>query len=150
MNFWQRTEVFNPMLVRLLARRYPSRKCPVPLSTLEIADHAEMSPALTEAIAQSPSWGGVPVDAMRRFMYGCNLDLADGKAFSVAREYFLTSKTKAPPTFEYLRKSSNYYTYYAPLMIRWRRSYGVITPETKLWPPLRDLLLRLDLNVIRE
>ena len=40
--------------------------------------------------------------------------------------------------------STEWKTYWLPLMIRWRKSHGVVNKNSTLWPPLRDLLMRMN------
>jgi hypothetical protein len=48
---------------------------------------------------------------------------------------------KSRPTFEHLRRAPEWKSYWLPLLVRWRKSYGFVNKNH--WPPLRDLLIRM-------
>lgn len=133
--FWAKTEIWTPPLCRMVARK----KRNVPMSVLDIADASlKLTPAQVESISQSTEWSHIDVETMRDFVTACGIDFCDWAQMHRACE-FIRSK----PGFSHLRRSPEWKTYWRPLMIRWRKSYGVVTPKSDIWPPLRDLLIRL-------
>ena len=137
MNFWARSEIYSPALVRLLARKKGGR----PLTWIEICDQSIiLTPPQVEAFSQATKWHDIPLAEMRAYLEGCGLDFCNWSQCHRADEYL-----KSRPNFEHLRKSSDWKTYWLPLLIRWRRSHGSVTKTSDIWPPLRDLLIRLTL-----
>lgn len=69
---------FPPTLVRMLARVRPEPKHENPkprlraLLTAEIIDRSGLSAFEVASLSMKPSWEGVSVDAMQKFLLGCN------------------------------------------------------------------------------
>jgi len=131
----QKAERFPPILCRLLARKRYGR----PMTLLEIAEASHMTPHEVESLSQSTTWEGVDIFRLKAFTSACGVDFDDSKQLRRAEDYL-----SKQPTFRYLRSSTEWTTYYLPLLKRLRRSYGE-SPSQKLWPPLRALLVRLNL-----
>ena len=133
-DFWTKSLIFSPALVRMMARKKGGK----PMSALDVADASiGLTPAQVEAISQSTSWEHIDLPTMREYLTACSLDFCDA---AQCRRAILYLKSK--PNFEYLRVSPEWKTYWLPLMIRWRKSCGVVTKELDIYPPLRALLLR--------
>jgi hypothetical protein len=113
MTFWQRAEQMPPILVRLLARKSRSR----PLGFHEIAEASGLPIIMVYCISESTSWDGVAVNEMRAFLCACRCDFCDKKQMRRVNAY-VASK----PTWQYLRKSHDWKTYYEPLMRRYLAS----------------------------
>ena len=144
--FPQRLNDFPPILCRLLARN----KNGPPLTAVEIADRSTQTPGVksplvpvqVENISQCINWEKIHILDALAFMYGCRVDLTDAKEFRRIKDY-LSKK----PNFRFLRQSPEWKSYWLPLMKRWRKSHGIVTKESDIWPPLRDLLMRTNLLV---
>ena len=138
MTFWERAEVFSPILCRLLARKRYGR----PLTALEIASGSKignrtpLSVHEVEFISQQTRWDKVQFGDMQKFCMGCRLDLESRKAMNPAKTYL-----SRHPNFKYLRKSPEWKNYYIPMLIRWRGSYGHVTASSAIWGPLRRVLI---------
>ncbi len=128
--------LFPPVLVRLLARR--GRYGP-PLTTDEIAFRAELAPTLVEVISQQVSWDYILVGQAFAFMRGCLVLLEHPQAFRRISTYL-----DKRPQFSYLRRSKQWHSYYEPLLLKWRKTYGIIKPTDNIWPPIRKLLIYLN------
>lgn len=140
MTFIERTDIFSPPLVRLLAREKNGK----PLTTAVIAGMSGLSPHRVELIAETERWDDIRFEDMCRFLFGCGLKgLDDGK--TLHRLYCYLRFAGRPKTipFRYLRNDPSWKTYYLPLIIKWRKSYGDITNQPNIYRPLRQLLLRL-------
>lgn len=110
--FWERIDRYPPVLCRLLAR-VPKGK---PLTTEQIAERSGLSPVQVEAISRQTDWRGIDLPTARSFMLGCNTDLSDRKHCRRIWMY-LKSQPRVPSRrFSYLRRSSNWKTYYLPLL----------------------------------
>ena len=132
MTFWQYAHNFPPALVRLLARhRYGA-----PLTTEEISNVSGLSAAKVEFISQgTASWREVLLSDVAPFLRGCGLDFCNSIQMRRVAAYL-----RKQPSFEYLRKSPRYETYYKPLLTRWRREWK----DTKTTAPyIRNLAKRL-------
>jgi hypothetical protein len=140
MTFYDRAAIFSPALVRLLAR---DGKYGEPLDTLRIQRDCNglFSHFEIEALSQATSWKGIDIERMQAFTVACGIDLCDSKTMRRVTDYF-----RKDPTFKYLMRSKRWGDYYRPLLIKWRKSYGIVTATTPtgLWAPLRKLLIRLN------
>jgi hypothetical protein len=135
LTFWDYCDNFPPILCRLLARHRYNR----PMTTDEIAKQSGcLSAAEVEAISKATDWKPIKVVEMQAFLRGCKLDFCDPSAMRRVRDYL----TKFP-TFQYLRKSPQWKSYYMPLLLRWIQNYGIVTTDSPIWPPLRALLIRM-------
>jgi hypothetical protein len=138
MNFWTRAELFRPPLCRLLARHRYSR----PLTIQEIAERSKgITPVEVIAISETVDWRYVNIRQMQAFLTGCGMDFCDTKAMRRVDDYI-----RKGPTFQYLRQRPDWTTHYLPLLRHWRSIYGhyPITKASPIWPPIRDLLIRLN------
>jgi hypothetical protein len=133
MNFWTRAQLFNPQLVRLLARQRYGRA----LSTEEIAKASGLPLFDVYAIAQANSWEHIKHSQMHAYLVGCNCDFEHRKTMERVDKYLMSQ-----PNLTYLKRNPEWKTYYLPLLIAWRTGYGE-TVDPKLWAPLRDLVVRL-------
>jgi hypothetical protein len=149
MNFFQRTQSFPPILLRLLARHKGGK----PLTTHEIADRSgtgigtdvcsintdvcnRLSPLEVMEFSKQTSWKGIGALEMFAFMRGCNLMLDDTATMRRTLDYL-----RKNPNFEYLRANPDWDSYYRPLLITWRRSYEVV--PSNVCEPVRALIVRL-------
>lgn len=140
MTFFERSQSFPPILVRLLARHKGGR----PLTSFEIAERSGVMPDVCNIIStvevleisKQWYWKGIGALEMFSFLRGCGLMFDDSKAWRRVTDYLRRS-----PNLEYLRKSAEWDSYYKPLLIRWRSSYPTI-PDN-IHKPVRDLLIRL-------
>ncbi len=140
MTFWQRSEIYSPCLVRMLARKSGGRGTGKrPMTWMEICDRSTLGPAQIEAVSQSTDWNQIELPLMQDFLIGCGVDFCDRSQMHRADEYL-----RSRPRFEHLHRSPEWKAYWLPLMIRWRKSHGDITKTSDVWPPLRDLLIRLN------
>lgn len=139
MNFYQRCSVFSPALVRLLARNRKHGKAMTNTEIFLRASH--LTPFFIESISQCTSWKGIDLDNIRDFTCACNVDLTD--TATMRRMYDTLRKDT---NFSRLIAHPEWDTYFKPLLIKWRKSYGVVTTTTPagLWSPLRRLLIRLN------
>lgn len=113
MTFWQRSSRIPPILVRMLARR---RHGP-PLTDTEIATASGLAPSQVFAIAQCTDWTGIDVPTMRRFLQACGVDFEDRKQMVRIDAYL-----RARPSWQYLRTSPLWRSYFEPLMCRYIQS----------------------------
>ena len=113
MQFWERCEMFPPILCRIFARK----KRGAPLDTSEIADRSGLNPAQVEAISQSLDWRGIDLPTAFAFMQACNSDFADRDQF---RRFRQSVKRRA---YRHLRRSPVWEAYYQPLWNRWIKHY---------------------------
>lgn len=115
MKFWDKADLFAPVLVRLLARRSPGGP---PLTNAEIAELSGLSVFQIAAISQQVNWTGIDLATMRRFLAACGLDLEDAKAVKRARTY-LRGKVKngmrIHPRFSDFQRSPQWETEFRPL-----------------------------------
>lgn len=118
-NFWEYSEKFTPILVRLLAR-HPHG---APLSAHEIAIKGGLEPYQVEAISWNTSWSGIDLPTMRKFLTGCRIDFCNQTQMRRVYWYF-----RKRPTWKYLRTSPNWLTIYYPMIKRWRESIAKPTP----------------------
>ena len=134
-SFWKKTEIYSPALCRLMARKKGGR----PMGTLDICNAAtSLTPAQVESISQSTDWSHIDIGAAEDFLKAVRMDFCSWADMHRASEYL-----KSKPTFEHLRKSPEWKSYWLPLLVRWRRSFGFVNKNQPIWPPLRDLLIRL-------
>jgi hypothetical protein len=145
MNFFQRTQSFPPILLRLLARHKGGK----PLTCHEIAERSgqpldicnTLSTMEVMEMAKQTNWKGIGALEMFSFMRGCNLMLDDTATMRRVSDYL-----RKNPNFEYLRVSPDWESYYKPLMIIWRSSYGdghISGQPLPTYPPVRELVKRL-------
>lgn len=136
MKLTERLEIFRPILVRLMARDgiYGG-----PMDNFDIARNAGMLEPAVEAISRSIAWDGIEVYQMIHFCRACGIDMDNTVSLRRACDYL-----RKNPSFSHIRKTGAWETYYKPLMIKWRKSYGIVKPDADIWPPLRRLLIRLN------
>jgi hypothetical protein len=141
MNFFAASQSFPPILCRLLARH----KGGSPLTNLEIAVASWRDCAFEGrlnsfdifTISKRCSWDEIPFADAVSFMRGCGIMLDDAKAMRRVTDYL-----RKKPNLEYLRRSPEWESYYRPLLVRWRSTYGKEIP-TGIYKPVRELLIRL-------
>jgi hypothetical protein len=139
MTFQSRTDIFRPPLVRLLGRHKSGKV----LTTEEISDRCELDAYEIMAIASMDTWQNIQFGDMMSFVRGCGLgNLEDGETLHRAYNYIRFAGRPKTVPFRYLRNSPDFKTYYLPLMIRWRKSYGDLSGQA-IYPPLFNLLVRL-------
>ena len=136
MTFVERIELYPPCLVRLLAQRRAK-----PLKVYEI-ESVNLSQFQVEAISQQTDWRGCTVYDLQAFVKGCGFDFCSTSANNRMDAYI-----RSRPTFEYLRNSSDWATYYLPLLARWRRSREL---NAVGWKPMRELLARLPVVKVNQ
>jgi hypothetical protein len=122
MNFWTRSERIPPILVRLLARR----KHGPPLSDREIAEASSLPIHQVFCISQSLTWDGIDLPTMRKFLTGCKVDFENTKQMDRVEAYL---RIKPAPSWQHLRMSPDWLTFYAPLIRRYRET--ILKPQTK-------------------
>lgn len=130
--------IFPPILVRLLARDGKYGKA---MTSERIAERANMLVWDIEALAHSTDWSRVQFGYMTRFLGACNFDFDDTEQMRRVFDYL-----RKNPNLTHIRKSELWDDYYKPMLIRWRRSCGMVT-DLQPWyypPPLRALLIRLN------
>ena len=115
MNFWQKTQAFPPVLVRILARKPHGP----PMSNVEIANRSGLSPAQVHDVSFTLSWDHVDFRTMRQFMAGCGIDLERREHLNRAQTYLrkqdaLTEAKKRG--WAYLRRSPDWTSFYEPLL----------------------------------
>jgi hypothetical protein len=144
MTYYDRAASFKPALVRLLAR---DRRYGKAMTSDEVWLRCPtLARAEVEAISQSTSWKGIDLDHIREFTQACNVDLTDSATMRRMTDYLRKGAKGKGPTFKYLVASPGWSDYFYPLLIKWRKSYGVVTADNPpgLWKPLRKLLIRLN------
>lgn len=141
MNFYQRSSIFTPCLVRLLARKKGGR----PLTQAEIYQASGLSGLRIALISEMTSWDQVDLPTMRAFTTACGIDLCNRQQLKKAVTYIKFCARPRSMAFEYLRRDPLWLDYYRPLIDTWRSSYGTVTKQSDIWPPLRALLMRIPL-----
>jgi hypothetical protein len=137
MTFTERARTYPPILVRLLARDGSYGR---PLYLHEISSRAGLGPEWIITLSERTTWNEVPFYTMLAFLRGCDLSFEDRLVTRRMDDYIVKG-----PTFKYLRSSDYWRDLYKPMMINWRKSYGIVMPDTpNIWPPLRRLLIRLN------
>ncbi len=131
MTFFERSQSFPPILVRLLARHKGGR----PLTEKEIAFGIDRN-HFVWWYSQHTDWKLINLPDALEFMRGCQIDFCNTAQMRRVDDYL-----RKEPNLEYLRKSPEWDNYYKPLLIRWRSSYPTI-PDN-IHKPVRDLLVRL-------
>lgn len=137
MTFWQRSEIYTPILCRLMAKD-DGKAASSELLSRACHPSVQMTPHEIHLLSQSESWNSIPLATMRSFLHACNLDFCNPAQMHRADEYL-----RRNPTFRYLRADPLWESYYLPLLKRWRASYGKVTAESEIWLPVRKLLIRL-------
>jgi hypothetical protein len=133
MAYLERVLNFPPVLVRLLARR----RYGAPLTTEEIAlASGALSSAEVEAISRETSWRGIRYDDALAFQRGCGIEFH--KSMRRVNDYLAKR-----PSFQYLRTSPDWESYYKPLLVAWRRAYPASLDSVKLAPSIAALVKRL-------
>jgi hypothetical protein len=122
---------FPPILVRLLARQ----DCR-PLATAVIAAESGLSRPKVEFISQQTDWKEVSLTDALGFLEGCDLAIDHTAAWRRTLDYL--SKR---PTFRYLRASSDWKSYYEPMLKKWLETY--LAAPGYLCPPVGNLVKRL-------
>ena len=102
------------MLVRLLARH----RFGAPLSDKEIADKSGLPIVTVLTISQSPTWDGIDLPTMQKFLVGCGVDFCNPNQMKRHDAYL----RKRPVRFKYLKTSPNWTSFYEPLVMAWLRS----------------------------
>lgn len=113
--------LFPPVLVRLLAR-VPNGK---PLSDVDIAIRADLTPAQVLAISWSTTWHGIGLPTMRKFVTGCGVDFCSAPRMHAVQIYIqeqIRLGHSARSNWTYLRRSPEWKTLYAPMMRAYQRS----------------------------
>lgn len=110
MKFWKKIDRFPPVACRLLARH----KYGKPLSSQEIAVSSGLSILRVEAISDQTSWRGIDVLELRAFTEACGIHLEDHAKMKRIEQYIARA-----PKFTYLKRSSLWESYYAPLFRKW-------------------------------
>lgn len=113
MSFWTRCEQFPPILVRLLARH----KHGPPLTDREIAERSRIPVARVFTIGQSLTWEGIDIPTARAYLVACGFDFENREQYKRVEAYL----RKRPVTWQFLRKSPLWKTYFEPLMLRYIR-----------------------------
>lgn len=135
MTFWQRSKLFSPALIRLLAR---SKRYGAPISAVEIAQRSGLHRVMVEGISQNCDWESIDLPTMQLFTQACHFDFCATADMRRAEDYL-----RRKPSFRHLRTSPDWKSFYLPLMTTWRRSYPPV-PPSDTWPPIRNLLVRLN------
>jgi hypothetical protein len=139
MTFIERTDIFRPPLVRLLARHKSGKA----LTTQEISTKCQMPAYQIQAIADMADWNGVMFGDLCKFCDGCGLgNLEDGETMHRTYNYIRFAARPGTIPFRYLKNDQDWESYYKPLIIRWRKIYGRQI-EGVPWAPVRKLLVRL-------
>ena len=135
MTFLEYSQSFPPILVRLLARHKGGK--PLTSEAISILSGRKISEHEIEALSKATSWRGVQVDVMFAYLTGCALMFDRHKSMRRVVDYL-----RKKPNLEYLRVDRDWITYYRPLLVRWRSTYGTEIP-TEVYKPVRELLIRL-------
>ena len=136
LSFWDRAHIYTPPLVRMMARKNGQ-----PMDFMDLCDKSVvLDPVTVETVTKSPSWDGVHFETMREFLAAAGMDFCDWPSMHRADEYIRNG-----PTFIHLRRAPDWKTYWLPLMIRWRKGYGIVSKTSPVWPPLRELLMKTNL-----
>lgn len=125
---------FPPVLVRLLARHRYGR----PFSGDEIAETSDLILPHVQTYSWHTHWSHIGVTDALKFMDGCGLGIDDHQAWRRTVGY-LNHK----PTFRYLRASPDWERFYKLLLTHWRKSLGTVTTTSNIYPPLRELAVRM-------
>jgi hypothetical protein len=134
MNYYHLCRRYPPVLVRLLARRNGRA-----MTTAQIAEAAGQRLHLTEAAFVEPAWDNLPLATVMKLTRACGMDFTSRRDVNRAECYL--RKNGSRPAFKYLVKSSEWQTYYLPLLVNWRKSMSVIPQE--LPKPICKLLTQL-------
>ena len=108
-NFWQRLELFPPILVRLLAVKPHAG----PLSDTEISLKSGIPVYQVMQISQGLSWDGIDVTVVRKFTLACGVDFCDRDSMRNIRQKIRHNEWRQ------LRLSKEWKTLYQPMMRRW-------------------------------
>ena len=107
MTFWARADKFPPILVRLLAGRKR------PMTDTQIAQRSGLPIAQVFHISQSVNWSGIDLPTMRSFLTACDVDFENPTQMHRIDIYLRRA------TWQCLRKSPHWKTYFEPLMRRY-------------------------------
>ena len=110
--FWKRVHRYPPILVRLLAR-HPHGP---PLTAIEISERTGLPLLTIETISQSLDWKGIDIYMLNLFCCACGMDFFDRRSMKRVEQYLRAG----PSRFSYLRRSEQWASYYAHLIMRWR------------------------------
>ena len=123
--FWDRVEVFPPVLCRLLARDKPRGR---PLAHSELADKTGLSEMEVLTLSKQVTWKGVDVFTLRAFTEACGVDFTNPQSMKRVTVYLkghTIDGVRRPVRFDYLRRSPEWETTFRPLMqiyLQWARS----------------------------
>lgn len=131
MNFFNRLQIYSPILVRLLARHRGK-----PMGWQQICNASPyLTPPQVEYISQATSWETVQVADMREFLLATGCDFTDYEQMKRLDNYIMSR-----PKLRHLQNSSDWTAYYRPMLIKWRKS---VHPEKVEWEPMRQFIIRL-------
>ena len=123
MNFWKKSEMFSPLLCRLLARSSPYGP---PLTDEEIAARVGLSAYQVGELSQQLDWTGVDLPTMRKFIDACGVNFEDPTVYRRMMVYLKGKKVrggiKMAPRFYYLREHPDWKSVFRPLMVRYRNA----------------------------
>lgn len=107
MNFWRNSELFPPILCRLLARHRGG----APLDDQEIMRRGSLTHTEVKLISVQTDWRGVDLPTMRKFLTGCGIDFCCRRDMNRIKTYI-----GSEPNWLYLRKSPHWLSYYDRLL----------------------------------
>jgi len=112
--FWERAQVFPPILCRLLAREQRGGH-PAALTDADLSNKSGLTMYQVSTISQLLSWDEVELSAMHRFVQACGLDFCDPKEMKRLTMYMRRGRMR------YLRKHPLWNNQFEPLLQRWHR-----------------------------
>lgn len=111
--FWEISETFPPVLVRLLARQPHGR----PMSVVEIAVASGLTEAKVEVLSRQTTWRDIDLPTMRAYVIGCGVDFCEPTQMKRVKSYL-----NSIPVWRHLRKSDDWRKVYSPLMTKYLQS----------------------------
>ena len=115
---WKLFDTLPPILCRLLARHGPRW----PRTDEDIARDSGLAIHEVYLISLQTDWDGVDLRSARAFLRGCHINFDSRNQMQRIRRYLKGKDHNRPPTWQYLRMSPFWKTFYQPLMLRWRDS----------------------------
>ena len=131
MNFYERLEIYPPILIRLMARSKGK-----PMTWIQICNNSpSLTPPVVEMLSQSTSWDGISVESMREFTIATGCDFTSFEQMKRLDNYIASN-----PRLRHIQKSPDFKHYYRPMLVKWRKS---VHPEQVRWEPMRQFIIRL-------
>lgn len=104
--FWTRLDTFPPVLCRMLARH----KKGLAKTSVDIALDGRIPLREVEILSKSTTWDGTPINILRGYLIGCELDFCNPKQMRRLHEYLRN------PKWYHLKQHPQYKTVFVPIL----------------------------------